>query len=345
MKTRAKNHQAGFTLIEFIVALVVAAIIAAMVSTYFGTALTQSSVPIERLKSASNLHQVMENIVADYNRLNALNLRYKWRTGIPYHIGSVVVPPTSNGHFYTCTTAGTSGAGPASWLTGSGAVVYDGGATWREGGVISVIPPATVDETIVWQTSRSYSDKDIMIPIKNNGHYYRCTTAGTSSSSVPDIWTPSTVYSVGKIVVPTLFNGRNYRCTTAGTSGTTEPTWPTAPNSTVTEAGGPTWTEYPDGDYPSTATRWTEVDTILARNDATASNNEAVLNDNIYNYLGTSRYGTGYTVVTAETGFIKFSGTDMVYLDPTSTDEKNILKVTIKSNDSSETLMELFTIR
>jgi hypothetical protein len=103
-----------------------------------------------------------------------------------------------------------------------------------------------------------------------------------------------------------------------------------------------TWTEVPDG-----TVRWTEAGTILARSDATASNNEAVLNDNLWNYLinSPSRYGTGtvYTVDTTQTKFIKFSGTDEA--NATGTDERNILKVTIKSYDSAETLTELFTIR
>jgi len=348
MKTHAKNHQAGFTLLEFIIGLVVAAIMASMVYTYFGTALTQSSLPLSRLQQSSNLHQVMENIVADYNRLNALNLRYKWQASILYKIGSVVVPTISknNGHYYKCTTAGTSVTEPTTWPTGSGASVSDGGATWREGSIIwqaSGIPT----EDFVWQPSHSYNGNDIMIPIRNNGHYYRCTTAGTSGSSVPNVWKPSTVYAANTIVVPTLFNGRNYSSPASPsttTSGTTEPAWPTTNGGTVPD-NTVTWTEVPDG-----TVRWTEAGTILARSDAAASNNEAVLNDNIYNYLTTnngSRYGTGYTVVwvgTVYPGFIKFSGTSEANVT-TATDEKNILKVTIKSNDSAETLTELFTIR
>ena len=74
MKARYKNHQSGFTLIELIITLVIAAIAAAMLSTFFNASLTQSSVPIARLQQASNLHQAMENIVTDFNRLNKINL-------------------------------------------------------------------------------------------------------------------------------------------------------------------------------------------------------------------------------------------------------------------------------
>jgi prepilin-type N-terminal cleavage/methylation domain-containing protein len=336
MKTHAKNHQAGFTLIEFIVGLVIAAIIAAMVYTYFGTALTQSGVPIQRLQKASKLHQVMENIVADYNRLNALNLRYTWRTGIDYHVGSVVVPSINknNGHYYTCTTTGTSGAEPTTWPTGAGAPVSDGGVTWREGGIIWTAS-GPLNETIVWRQSQLYSANDIMIPINNDGHYYRCTTSHTTSSSalgsVIDTWKNSKSYIAGDTVSPTSYNGHYYICTTAGTSGATQPPWPSSGPVTDNTV---TWTE-----------AWTEAGTILARTGTTASNNDAVLNDNIWNYLNNyaSRYGTGYTVVTAETKFIKFSGTNEA--DAVGADEKNILKVTIRSDDTNETLTQLFTIR
>lgn len=342
MKTHAENHQAGFTLIEYIVTLVIAAIVASMVYTFFGNTLTQSSVPIARLQQTSNLHQVMENIVADYNRLNDINLRYKWLASMSYARDSVVVPTTTNGHYYKCTTAGTSGATePTTWPTTTGGTVTNGTATFREGGIIWTGVSGAPNETIVWRRAQAYSANDIMIPIKNNGHYYRCTTAGTSSGSDPVVWTPSTSYSVSAIVTSSLFNGRSYQCTTAGISGSTEPTWPTTNGGTVTD-NTVTWMEVPDG-----TVRWTEAGTILARSDNTPllSGYEAVLIDNIYNYLTTAqtRYGTGYTVMMAETKFIKFSGTNEA--DATGSDEKNILKVTIKSNDSSETLTQLFTIR
>ena len=75
MKGPMKNQRAGFTLLEFIVALVVAAVIVAIVYSFFGASLTQSGIPIQRLQQTNNLSRVMENIVADFNRLNALNLR------------------------------------------------------------------------------------------------------------------------------------------------------------------------------------------------------------------------------------------------------------------------------
>jgi prepilin-type N-terminal cleavage/methylation domain-containing protein len=346
MKTKVKNHQAGFTLIEYIVAMVIAAIVGAMVYTYMGTMVTKSSEPIFRLQKASNLHQVMENIVADYNRLNALNLRYKWQAATPYTIGSVVVPATSNGYYYTCTTAGTGGSEP-SHTTGTVGM-------WKVGGVIL---PATANENIVWQTGHTYLANELMIPIRNNGHYYRSTSAGTSMGSEPVAWKSSTTYAVNTIVVPSLFNGRFYRCTVAGTSHTTEPAWPTT-NGGTTPDNTVTWTEVPDGTVGATlgTLRWTESGTILYRSDTTTLSPglEAVLNDNIYNYLKTtpSRYGTGYTLVTAvanQPDFIQFDGTNTQVVPgagtPTTSTEKNILKVTIQDSTTTQTLTELFTIR
>lgn len=47
-----------------------------------------------------------------------------------------------------------------------------------------------------------------------------------------------TATAIGTIVRPTTHNGYVYECTTTGTGTTTEPTWPTTPGETVTEAAG-----------------------------------------------------------------------------------------------------------
>ena len=283
MKTHVKNHQAGFTLIEFIVALVVAGIVASMVYTYFGSALTQSSVPIDRLRQVSNLHKVMENIIADYNRLNTINLRYKWQANTSYGLNSVVTPndeSKKNGHYYKCTTTGISGASEPSWTT-SGTQPTDGGVTWTESGDTAVL---------IWQKNHAYtSGTSIVLPVNNNGHYYKCTAGVTSGASEPS-WT---------------------------TSGT-QPT-----------DGGVTWTE---------------VGTILNSNEGTIGNLFTLLPD----VGGTdTKYGTGYTVT--EKVFIRFEP-DNPSPPPkqettTGVTENNILKVTIKNDNSTETLTQYFTIR
>ncbi|OGP83016.1 MAG: hypothetical protein A2V87_01615 [Deltaproteobacteria bacterium RBG_16_58_17] len=292
-----KNQRAGFTLLEFIVALVVAAVIAAIVYSFFGASLTQSGIPIQRLQQTNNLSRVMENIVADFNRLNALNLRYKWRFTTPYTLNSIVVPISStstdntssnilsNGFYYKCTAAGTSGTTVPTWPTTIGATRNDGTVTWT-----------TVQDVEVWQASHTYNVGTIVIPTLNNGHYYKCTTAGTSAANEPS------------------------------SENTPANAWPTSPGGTIPS---------PDG-----TVTWTEVGTILDSSEANI--------ENLYTYLTTqpARYGTGYTLVAAETKFIQFNSTAEVNAGELGTSsEKNILKVTIKNNDSAETLTELFTIR
>lgn len=331
MKT--KNNPAGFTLIELIITLVIAAIAGTMLYTYMGSMLARSSNLVLSLQNTSQLNQVMENIIADYNRLNALNLRYKWQASTPYRVGAVVFPSVSNGYYYTCSTAGTSGASEPAWPTTTGATVSNGTVIWKVGGVIWK-SSGTPSENIIWKSSQSYSVNNIMIPIINDGHYYRCTTAHTTTGSEPSKWIGSISYSVGIIVMPSSYNGHYYRCTTAGTSGATEPAW-SATAGSVTIDGPVRWTEI-----------WTEAGTILAKSTTTASSNDDVLNDNIWNYLMNTpaRYGAGYTVVTAETKFVKFSSAG-VEQNATGSDEKNILKVTIQDSSSGERLTQLLTIR
>jgi prepilin-type N-terminal cleavage/methylation domain-containing protein len=279
MRKHERKCQAGFTLIEYIITLVIVAVVAAMLYSFFGSSLIRSGEPIQRLRGASDLSRVMENIVADYNRLNALNLRYVWKSTAPYTTTSFVVPKINNGHYYKCTAAGNTGASEPAWPTNQGAVVTDGGVIWKEVGN-------------VWKSATAYAVNDIVVPYYNNGHYYQCTTAGTSG---------------------------------------TQPTWPLTANGTVTETGGPTWKE---------------AGTILDSPDTT----NAILKDNLKYYLtnNPARYGTGYTVVTAETKFIQFGGSPATEVNAGSSgtsSENNNLKVTIQDETSGRTMTTIFTIR
>lgn len=55
-------------------------------------------------------------------------------------------------------------------------------------------------------------------------------------------WTASTAVTTASYVVPNTYNGRLYKCTTAGTTSSSEPTWPTTNAGTVVD-GTVTWTE------------------------------------------------------------------------------------------------------
>ncbi len=294
-----KNGRSGFTLIELIVTLVIASIGAAMLYTFFGPALTQSSVPIARLRQVSKLQQVMENIVADYNRLNALNLRYPWKASRSYRAGSVVIPTeeyrkeNKNGRYYTCITPGTSGASEPTWPNSEtvSETVSDGSVVWEESG------------KIIWQPDTDYSLGDIILPLeKINGHFYKCTVAGKSD---PD--------------------------------DQNEPDWPTGPGDTVSESDN--------------SVQWTEAGTILKSDEGAIEDEEAI--ENLWTLLPevdtklqeddtSARYGTGYTLT--EKKFIKFDNNNQE-TDAGSNDEKNLLKVTIKNESTSETLTQIFTIR
>ena len=61
----------GFTLLEVIVTLIVAAILGTILVTFMGNTLTGSVQPLVRVQNANIAGQAMENITADYNKLNS----------------------------------------------------------------------------------------------------------------------------------------------------------------------------------------------------------------------------------------------------------------------------------
>ena len=61
-----ENKHSGFTLIEIIITLVIAAVVGTGLAQYLGTAVTTSAIPIQHLRQAFELQQVMENITEDY---------------------------------------------------------------------------------------------------------------------------------------------------------------------------------------------------------------------------------------------------------------------------------------
>jgi prepilin-type N-terminal cleavage/methylation domain-containing protein len=295
-----KNH-AGFTLLEFIVVLVIAAVAGAMFFVYFGTSLTKSVMPVHRLMDSANLQLVMENITADYNRLNKINLRYKWRSNHKYSTGDIVLPSDqvdnrvsrikNNGRYYICTEAGTSsGVAIPPWTVtlplDSASEISDGTVRWREYGYI-------------WKENVTYPAGAIVLPMYNNGHFYKG----------PDV----------EFTIP-LSN---------------EPTWLKESGRTVPQ--------------PRESWSWTEAGTILDSNDTT----DSFLKDNLKSYLDdtvkTVKYGTGFTV--AEAKFIQFKSSpgepdrEVNAGDDETSSERNYLKVTIQNEKSAQVLTTVFTIR
>ena len=65
-----RESQSGFTLIEVIAVIVITAVLGAILFQYFGTSLTQSAVPVDRLKKAFYLQKTLENMTADYENSN-----------------------------------------------------------------------------------------------------------------------------------------------------------------------------------------------------------------------------------------------------------------------------------
>ena len=57
------------------------------------------------------------------------------------------------------------------------------------------------------------------------------------------VWVTATAYLYGQRVVPVVRNGHVYVVTTPGTSAATEPTWPTAARSSVSDGTALVWQE------------------------------------------------------------------------------------------------------
>ena len=154
MKKLQKNDsEYGFTLIEVIITIVVVAIVAAMMTAYFGTGITQSSIPIFRLNAAGKINRILEKITAEYDQIP------RWSPNTTYILASIVIPTPSRrqepyGYQYQCTVAGTSAAATAepAWPvpgtppcqnnapTYTGCTVTDGGVTWQLYAVAPLLP-------------------------------------------------------------------------------------------------------------------------------------------------------------------------------------------------------------
>lgn len=165
MKCRKNLNQSGFTLIEIIATVVIVAIFSAVMLTFFSDSLIKSSDPFRRLRKSSDLSKVMANMMADYNPY----ARYKRSTS--YDVGNKVLPSGNNGRFYICTaTTGDKKSGETEPQWHDYGPTQDGKVTWKAG---------------VWVEQTPYSVGDLVIPTNPNGHFYRCTTAGSSGTTEP----------------------------------------------------------------------------------------------------------------------------------------------------------------
>ena len=157
------SNQSGFTLIEIIATVVIVSVFSAMMLTLFTDSLIKSSDPLKRILKLSDISNVMANITADYTPYP------KWKASTAYSAANKVLPTGMNGRFYICTFGGTSGTSEPQWRDYG--ETQDGSARWKAG--IWVKNPA------------AYAAGDMVIPTNPNGHFYRCTTAGTSGASEP----------------------------------------------------------------------------------------------------------------------------------------------------------------
>jgi prepilin-type N-terminal cleavage/methylation domain-containing protein len=187
MKPRQKNAASGFTLIEVIITIVIVAVVGAMMVTYFGTSITQSSLPSFRLNAAAKLNDVLEQISARYSRYP------QWSPNTTYAAGAVIIPsPTKRtGLLYTTTGGGTSGSSENSitWpLTMGGTTAPDGTVTWRTVWVSGTNGPAPALALTAWVANKVYSQQSATTPasiVYAGGNQYLCVAGSTSGGSSP----------------------------------------------------------------------------------------------------------------------------------------------------------------
>lgn len=212
-----------------------------------------------------------------------------WVTNKVYTLDNLVTPITINGHYYICTTAGTSNpAVEPTWNT-SGGTTNDGTVVWTDMGAIVTwqdvgmsvtydlgstawINPGTKSgyKFIGWSlTSGTGAINQVAQSVELNSsavvvqaNYEAIPDPGTAiltitaspTAALGTVWTPNEDYLWNNIVYPTAAkaNGHYYRCSTwpSGTSAATEPvTWPT--DGTTVIDGGVTWSDI--GYQPTTA--------------------------------------------------------------------------------------------
>lgn len=126
-----------------------------------------------------------------------------WSASASISAGDLRVPVVDNGHVYRALNAGTTGGSEPTWPK-DGTTVVDNDITWLDIGA-NVDPTQTiwVEDLNVWEASHAYLVDDIIRPTSSNanGHWYKCTTGGTSGASEPS-WntTPGSTTNDGTVV-------------------------------------------------------------------------------------------------------------------------------------------------
>lgn len=144
-----RNRQRGFSLAEVMVATAILVVILVGILTLYDRA-------NKVFKSGNEAAEMQQNVRIAYDRMLAdirmAGFDYKrggpllpgqtaapWAPTRTYSAGTLVTPPTPNGHTYRATNAGTSGsAPPGGWPTTTGQTFVETGATpaitWQENG-------------------------------------------------------------------------------------------------------------------------------------------------------------------------------------------------------------------
>ena len=114
-----------------------------------------------------------------------------WVTSHSYSIGDIVIPTVRNYHRYICILGGTSASEP-SWGTAAGWKHEPGGGepSWEEYGADVAADEYYAGGFSDWAGGHGYSAGEFVRPTSGsrNGHYYKCTVAGTSAVAPEPTW-------------------------------------------------------------------------------------------------------------------------------------------------------------
>lgn len=175
-----------------------------------------------------------------------------------YTVSTGISAGSSGGNMVVAWTAGDP-----TWTPIEGTV-----GEMAAGGLVHVaVPAGGADPAGTWtiavylknpyDLNEAYSFINMELHARKAANGDMSTTAG---------WVTETLYAVGNTVKPTVANGHFYRCSAAGTSGAAEPTWPTASGGTVPD-GTVTWTEFGPGTERAALTLAVDTTTALVSVD------------------------------------------------------------------------------